>query len=111
MLSGYGYTDHSLIIAQTATRNLAITRQPIVLLWCVLSYRPALPLRFFLAPCPAAARFGDDTKGDCLVNTWLGGRAEGYLDAAMAGYLSISIPPMQAGPYCCDIHDVAGRLS
>ena len=41
-----------------------------------------------------AARFGQSTEGDCLVNTWLGGRAEGWIDLAMALYLSISIPPM-----------------
>ena len=42
-----------------------------------------------------AARFGQGTEGDCLVNTWLGGRREGWMDLAMALYLSISIPPMQ----------------
>ena len=42
-----------------------------------------------------AARFGQATEGDCLVNTWLGGRREGWIDLAMALYLSISIPPMQ----------------
>ena len=42
-----------------------------------------------------AARFGQATEGDCLVNTWLGGRREGWVDLAMALYLSISIPPMQ----------------
>ena len=41
-----------------------------------------------------AARFGQATEGDCLVNTWLGGRREGWVDLAMALYLSISIPPM-----------------
>lgn len=41
-----------------------------------------------------AARFGQATEGDCLVNTWLGGRREGWIDLAMALYLSISIPPM-----------------
>ena len=44
-----------------------------------------------------AARFGQQTEGDCLVNTWLGGRKEGWIDLAMALYLSISIPPMQVG--------------
>ncbi len=42
-----------------------------------------------------AARFGQATEGDCLVNTWLGGRKEGWIDLFMALYLSISIPPMQ----------------
>ncbi|DBB04668.1 TPA: hypothetical protein ACH3X1_012728 [Trebouxia sp. C0004] len=42
-----------------------------------------------------AARFGQATEGDCLVNTWLGGRREGWIDLFMALYLSISIPPMQ----------------
>ena len=42
-----------------------------------------------------AARYGHQTQGDCLVNSWLGGRADGVLDAAMAVYLAISIPPMQ----------------
>lgn len=41
-----------------------------------------------------AARFGQETAGDCLVNTWLGGKREGWIDLAMALYLSISIPPM-----------------
>lgn len=45
-----------------------------------------------------AARYGQQTEGDCLVNTWLGGRKEGWIDLAMAFYLSISIPPMQV---CC----------
>ncbi|KAK9809814.1 hypothetical protein WJX73_009477 [Symbiochloris irregularis] len=43
----------------------------------------------------AAARYGQATQGNVLVNTWLGGPAEGLLDAVMAIYLSISIPPMQ----------------
>lgn len=30
-----------------------------------------------------------------LVNEWLGGPAEGFLDLAIAAYLSISVPPMQ----------------
>ena len=49
-----------------------------------------------------AARFGQATEGDCLVNTWLGGRREGWIDLAMALYLSISIPPMQvrSNPGC-----------
>lgn len=42
-----------------------------------------------------AARYGHETQGDCLVNSWLGGKADGVLDAAMAVYLAISIPPMQ----------------
>ncbi len=42
-----------------------------------------------------AARFGQATEGDCLVNTWLGGRRERWIDLFMALYLSISIPPMQ----------------
>ena len=42
-----------------------------------------------------AARYGHQTQGDCLVNSWLGGKADGVLDAAMAVYLAISIPPMQ----------------
>ena len=49
-----------------------------------------------------AARFGQATEGDCLVNTWLGGRREGWIDLAMALYLSISIPPMlvRSNPSC-----------
>ncbi|KAL3136879.1 hypothetical protein ABBQ32_006491 [Trebouxia sp. C0010 RCD-2024] len=42
-----------------------------------------------------AARFGQATEGDCLVNTWLGGQREGWMDLAMTLFLSISIPPMQ----------------
>ena len=42
-----------------------------------------------------AARYGLATEGNVLVNRWLGGRAEGLLDLAIAAYLSISIPPMQ----------------
>ncbi len=42
-----------------------------------------------------AARFGRDTAGDILVNTWLGGRAEGFLDLAVTAYLAISMPPVQ----------------
>lgn len=49
-----------------------------------------------------AARYGQQTEGDCLVNTWLGGRKEGWIDLAMAFYLSISIPPMQVCP-CCPV--------
>ena len=45
--------------------------------------------------CFAAARYGLDTQGNVLVNQWLGGLPEGVLDACMAVYLSISIPPMQ----------------
>ncbi len=48
-----------------------------------------------------AARFGQATEGDCLVNTWLGGRREGWIDLFMALYLSISIPPMQVNPCIC----------
>lgn len=44
-----------------------------------------------------AARYGDRTQGNILVNRWLGGRAEGVLDLAIAAYLSISVPPMQVG--------------
>ena len=48
-----------------------------------------------------AARYGLRTEGNVLVNRWLGGRAEGLLDLAIAAYLSISIPPMQvASPFC-----------
>ena len=43
-----------------------------------------------------AARFGAATAGDILVNTWLGGRAEGVMDAAVVAYLAISMPPVQA---------------
>ena len=43
----------------------------------------------------AAARYGLETQGNVLVNNWLGGLPEGVLDAVMAVYLSISIPPMQ----------------
>ncbi|KAK9906824.1 hypothetical protein WJX75_008674 [Coccomyxa subellipsoidea] len=42
-----------------------------------------------------AARYGTKTEGNVLVNEWLGGPAEGFLDLAIAAYLSISIPPMQ----------------
>lgn len=43
-----------------------------------------------------AARYGLQTQGDLLVNDWLGGgRAEGWLDAAVLLYLAISIPPIQ----------------
>ena len=42
-----------------------------------------------------AARYGDRTQGNILVNRWLGGPAEGVLDLAIAAYLSISVPPMQ----------------
>lgn len=42
-----------------------------------------------------AARYGLATEGDLLVNTWLGGRAEGILDAVLVAYLAISIPPIQ----------------
>lgn len=42
-----------------------------------------------------AARYGAKTEGNILVNNWLGGHAEGFLDLAMAAYLSISVPPMQ----------------
>lgn len=42
-----------------------------------------------------AARYGDRTQGNILVNQWLGGPAEGVLDLAIAAYLSISVPPMQ----------------
>ena len=44
-----------------------------------------------------AARYGDRTEGNILVNSWLGGPAEGVLDLAIAAYLSISVPPMQVG--------------
>ena len=44
----------------------------------------------------AAARYGEDTAGNVLVNTWLGGIPEGVLDLAVGAYLSISIPPMLA---------------
>ncbi|KAK9817843.1 hypothetical protein WJX72_002950 [[Myrmecia] bisecta] len=43
----------------------------------------------------AAARFGLDTQGDMLLNSWVGGKWEGVVDLAMTVYLSISIPPMQ----------------
>ena len=49
-----------------------------------------------------AARFGRDTAGDILVNTWLGGRAEGVLDLAVTAYLAISMPPVQACLLHCD---------
>ena len=42
-----------------------------------------------------AARYGLRTEGNVLVNSWLGGRAEGLMDLGIAAYLSISIPPMQ----------------
>lgn len=41
-----------------------------------------------------AARWGTDTQGDILVNSWLPGRQAGFLDAGMAVYLSISMAPM-----------------
>lgn len=44
----------------------------------------------------AAARYGLDTAGNVLVNTWLGGIPEGVLDLAVGAYLSISIPPILA---------------
>lgn len=49
-----------------------------------------------------AARWGYQTEGDVLVNTWLGGRADGIMSLAMACYLSISVPPMQVNvcPNC-----------
>lgn len=47
----------------------------------------------------AAARYGMNTQGNVLVNSWLGGLPEGLLDAVMAVYLSISIPPMQVCRY------------
>lgn len=40
-------------------------------------------------------RYGLQTNGNILVNAWLGGRADGVLDAVVAAYLAISIPPMQ----------------
>ena len=43
-----------------------------------------------------AARYGAATEGNILVNSWLGGSAEGILDLAIAAYLSISVPPVQA---------------
>lgn len=43
-----------------------------------------------------AARYGQHTEGDLLVNDWLGGgRGEGALDAAVVVYLAISMPPIQ----------------
>ena len=45
-----------------------------------------------------AARYGDRTEGNILVNRWLGGPAEGVLDLTIAAYLSISVPPMQVVP-------------
>ena len=48
-----------------------------------------------------AARYGDRTQGNILVNSWLGGPAEGVLDLAIAAYLSISVPPMQVGLLIC----------
>lgn len=42
-----------------------------------------------------AARFGLATQGDLLNNNWLGGHAEGVLDAVLVAYLAISIPPIQ----------------
>ena len=53
-----------------------------------------------------AARFGSDTAGDILVNTWLGGRAEGFLDAAVTCYLAISIPPVQASVPACRLAEL-----
>lgn len=40
-------------------------------------------------------RYGLATRGNVLENTWLGGTADGVLNALMAAYLAISIPPMQ----------------
>ena len=51
-----------------------------------------------------AARFGRDTAGDILVNTWLGGRAEGFLDLAVTAYLAISMPPVQVLPHVVRNH-------
>lgn len=42
----------------------------------------------------AAARWGLETEGDCMVNSWLPGRWAGVLDFGMAVYLSISMAPM-----------------
>ena len=41
-----------------------------------------------------AARYGRATEGNVLMNSWLGGKAEGVLHLAVAAYLSISLPPM-----------------
>lgn len=58
-----------------------------------------------------AARYGHRTASDLLVNDWLGGkRLEGVLDAAVVGYLAISLPPIQVSllprhlrcPRCCN---------
>lgn len=56
-----------------------------------------------------AARFGQATEGDCLVNTWLGGRREGWMDLAMTLILSISIPPWSthAGQQHCPLYHPA----
>jgi len=41
-----------------------------------------------------AARYGKDTAGDLLMNEWLPQEYSGYLDAAMAAYLAISMAPI-----------------
>jgi len=41
-----------------------------------------------------AARYGKDTAGDLLMNEWLPHEYSGYLDAAMAAYLAISMAPI-----------------
>ena len=45
--------------------------------------------------CCVLCRYGLKTNGNILVNAWLGGRADGALNAVIAAYLAISIPPMQ----------------
>ena len=40
-------------------------------------------------------RYGLATRGNVLENAWLGGMADGLLNALMAAYLAISIPPVQ----------------
>ena len=63
-----------------------------------------------------AARYGLATQGDLLVNTWLGGRAEGILDAVLVAYLAISIPPVQvsrpslAPLLCLKLPQLAGSI-
>lgn len=57
--------------------------------------RPACMQVYGVIGIFGAARYGAKTEGNVLVNEWLGGPAEGFLDLAIAAYLSISVPPMQ----------------
>lgn len=43
----------------------------------------------------AAARWGQQTQGDCLMNEWVSGKWGGALTLAMAAYLAVSAVPVQ----------------